>query len=168
MMGRRANKPTHKQCGGFTLIELVLTVLVICSLAAIIIPKLDFDVEAVSSPKTLEQAIRTTRANPGYIIERFNIAEKDNTFRIYYLDDAGAEKEVLVGTVPSGTHIRPKFELSFNNLGQPFSKGNLMSNSLDIELYKYEDPNNPDEEKTILVGTVTVEKNTGAVWTVYP
>ena len=169
MMGRKAKQHNRRTCAGYTLIELVLAVLVVGIIAGSVLSTLSFNEAGIVPPgKTLEQAIRSTRSFPGYIIERSNVAGMDNHYRVYFKDADGREVEISTGYLPEGVHMRPTFSLSFNGLGQPMLSGTIITSSLDIELYNYTDDSNPDQTQVNILGKVHVERNTGTVWAESP
>jgi type II secretory pathway pseudopilin PulG len=167
-MVRRAKQTNRANSIGYTLIEMTLAILIVGVIAGSVLTNLDMnDGNIVPASNTLEQAIRGARPFQDNVIERSNEANKDNHYRVYYINQYGEEVDVSEA-LPDGVHLRPAFKLSFNGLGQPLLADTIMTKPLEIEVYTYENPFSPDQGKLVLLGTVHVEENTGTVWTESP
>ncbi|MBF0447269.1 MAG: type II secretion system protein [Magnetococcales bacterium] len=188
MMGKKCtvNKIASRKSGGYSLIELVLAIVILGSLASAVAANLDFSTATTMSAahNTLENAIREAQSfsmyqKPGYTIkmdtdiglqDRYITKDVDGNViprmvGLAVADDGTTYDGVLLA---EGTHIRPTLDITFDQLGRPGTNGTLWTDSKEFEVYSYSDPDAPDEDQTISSGTVHVEKNTGAIWTVTP
>ncbi|MBF0447650.1 MAG: prepilin-type N-terminal cleavage/methylation domain-containing protein [Magnetococcales bacterium] len=162
-MGNRIKKPCSPNFPGYTLIELIMAMVLIGVLSSLLLPNLNFNTTTDSPARTLAQAVRFAQSMSFSVGGQYRIKRHDTNSSQYQVFDPDGNQNFLAET-SDGSAI-DSFDITFDGLGRPTDSSGAMLGSLDIKLVT---PAANPADSSPLIGTVHIEKNTGAAWAVFP